>query len=110
MDAGAWHPPSLTGNAAQTQVASRSVFPASTIRALRMLMRTAVRSGAASQAGQLSGGPVYGQVGTAQVAKRQWANWFVGYRGGVAFAVLVLSQSPQTSAVPAGTRFLSLLP
>jgi hypothetical protein len=52
---------------------------------------------------------VYGQVGTARATagSKYWAHWFVGYRGGVAFAVLVLSKSPSTSAVPLGASFLS---
>ena len=85
------------------------MFPAGTMQTLRTLMRAAVRSGAASNPG-LAGQQVYGQVGTAQVSKRLWANWFVGYRGDVAFAVMVLSRSPATSAVPAGAQFLHALP
>jgi cell division protein FtsI/penicillin-binding protein 2 len=110
VDAGAWHPPSLTSDAAQTQADPRPVFPARTIQELRMLMRAAVQSGAASQAGHLPGAPVSGQVGVVQVGKHLWASWFVGYRGDVAFAVLQLSHSSQTSAVPAGAQFLSTLP
>ena len=111
VDTGSWHAPSLTSGAGatQTQAAARAVFPASAMQTLRTLMRAAVRSGAASAPG-LAGQPVYGQVGTAQVSKRLWANWFVGYRGSVAFAVMVLSRSPATSAVPAGAQFLSALP
>ena len=46
-----------------------------------------------------------GQVGTAQVTpgSKWWAHWFVGYRGGVAFAVLELTKGPGLrSAVPLG--------
>jgi cell division protein FtsI/penicillin-binding protein 2 len=109
VDAGAWHAPSLTSAAAQTQVDPKPVFSASTIQALRTLMRAAVKSGAASKA-DLTGPPVYGQVGVARAGKKIWASWFVGYRGDVAFAVLQLSRSPLTSAVPAGAQFLSTLP
>ena len=41
-----------------------------------------------------------GQVGSAQVSKRVWANWFVGYRGDVAFAVMVLN--PASARLYAG--------
>lgn len=109
VDSGSWHPPSLTSGATQAQAASRAAFPADTIAQLQLLMRTAVHSGAARSA-DLTGTAVYGQVGTAPAGKRLWAHWFVGYRGDVAFAVMVLSHSPATSAVPSGAQFLSTLP
>lgn len=110
VDAGSLRPPSLTAHGAQAQTAaSRVVFPARRIQQLRSLMRAAVASGAASQA-DLAGTPVSGQVGTVKVARHQWASWFVGYRGDVAFAVLQLSRSPLTSAVPTGAQFLSAVP
>ena len=70
---------------------------------LRTLMREAVTSGAARGA-NLAGAPVYGQVGTARAAagSKYWAHWFVGYRGGVAFAVLELTKSPVHVRRPAG--------
>ena len=69
-----------------------------TVNSLRSLMRAAVASGAARGA-NLAGTPVYGQVGTARSAagSKYWAHWFVGYRGDVAFAVLELTKSPDTS-------------
>jgi len=39
-----------------------------------------------------------------------WANWFVGYRGGVAVAVLQLSHSSATSAVPLAAQVLAAAP
>jgi hypothetical protein len=38
---------------------------------------------------------------------RWWAHWFVGYRGDVAFAVLVVTRSASASAVPLGAAFLA---
>lgn len=108
VDAGTWHPPSVTSSLAQTQAAAKITFPASRIQQLRTLMRAAVHSGTATQA-DLAGAPVYGQAGVAPVSRNLWANWFVGYRGNVAFAVLQLSRSPLTSAVPTGAQFLNLL-
>jgi membrane peptidoglycan carboxypeptidase len=71
-------------------------------------MRAVVTSGAAKSA-NLPGQPVSGQVGTAQFTpgSKWWAHWFVGYRGGVAFAVLQLTKGPAGSAVPLGRSFLT---
>jgi cell division protein FtsI/penicillin-binding protein 2 len=71
-------------------------------------MRAVVTNGAARSA-NLRGAPVSGQVGTAQVTRgsKWWAHWFVGYRSGVAFAVLQLTKGSGGSAVPLGRSFLS---
>lgn len=108
VKAGAVHAPSLT-TGAQTQSDQRTVLSAAGVQTLRTLMRAAVSSGAAKGA-DLSGTPVSGQVGVAPMGKHKWASWFVGYRGDVAFAVLQITASPLTSAVPAGTQFLRALP
>jgi membrane peptidoglycan carboxypeptidase len=86
----------------------RVVADPQTVDSLRSLMRQAVASGAARDA-NLAGLPVYGQVGTARAGagSKYWAHWFVGYRGNVAFAVLELTKSPSTSAVPLGASFLA---
>ncbi len=82
-----------------------------TADSLRTLMRTAVSGGAAraAGAGDLPGKPVYGQVGRAQVSSGSggtWANWFVGYRGNIAFAVLELGDGGTAGAVSLASRFL----
>jgi cell division protein FtsI/penicillin-binding protein 2 len=106
--AGVWHPPVLTINPPDPGLTPRAVAAAPTLGLLRQLMRTAVTTGAASRA-NLAGPPVYGQVGTTQVSPGSswWAHWFVGYRGGVAFAVLQLTKSSSGSAVPLGSAFLA---
>jgi cell division protein FtsI/penicillin-binding protein 2 len=85
---------------------------------LRSLMRASVSGGAATSAGPagLRGRPVYGQVGRAPLktgAGRTWANWFVGYRGNIAFAVLEVG-SPSTAstqgAAALAARFLRASP
>jgi cell division protein FtsI/penicillin-binding protein 2 len=108
VDAGKWHPPMLVTSPPDPGLSPRVVASAQTVGSLRTLMRDSVVSGAARGA-NLGGTPVYGQVGTARAAvgSKYWAHWFVGYRGGVAFAVLELTKSPSTSAVPVGTAFLS---
>jgi len=86
----------------------RAVAGAQTVGELRQLMRAVVAKGAA-QSANLSGTPVSGQVGTAQATpgSKWWAHWFVGYRGGMAFAVLQLTRSAAGSAVPLGSSFLT---
>jgi len=108
VDAGKWRPPVLVTSPPDPGLSPRVVADAQTVGSLRTLMRDAVVSGAARGA-NLAGTPVYGQVGTARATpgSKYWAHWFVGYRGDVAFAVLVLTKSPSTSAVPIGASFLS---
>ena len=108
VDSGKWRPPMLVTSPPDPGLSPRVVADPQTVDSLRSLMRQAVASGAARGA-NLAGLPVYGQVGTARAAagSKYWAHWFVGYRGSVAFAVLELTKSPTTSAVPLGASFLS---
>ena len=108
VDAGTWHPPVLVTSPPDPGLSPRAVAGAQTVGALRQLMRAVVTNGAARSA-NLRGAPVSGQVGTAQVTPgaKWWANWFVGYRDGVAFAVLQLTKSSAGSAVPLGRSFLA---
>lgn len=105
---GKWHPPVLVTTPPDPGLTPRAVASPQTVGSLRQLMRAAVANGAA-RAANLSGTPVYGQVGTAPMTpgSHWWAHWFVGYRGDVAFAVLVLSKSSSASAVPLGAAFLA---
>jgi cell division protein FtsI/penicillin-binding protein 2 len=109
VDYGKWHPPMLVTSPPDPGLSPRVVADPQTVNSLRSLMRQAVASGAAQGANLAGGLPVYGQVGTARAAagSKYWAHWFVGYRGSVAFAVLELTKSPGTSAVPLGASFLS---
>jgi cell division protein FtsI/penicillin-binding protein 2 len=112
VDNGIWHEPSLVTN--PDPVRSQQVrFSASTMASLRVLMREAVRSGAAKRA-DVGGAPVYGQVGTTSLGgsgrHQRWATWFVGYRGATAFAVLEFSASSRVSAVPIAAHFLQAAP
>jgi len=108
VDAGTWHPPVLITSPPDPGLSPRAVAGAQTVGSLRQLMRAVVASGAARSA-NLPGTPVSGQVGTAQATpgSKWWAHWFVGYRGGVAFAVLTLTRSSSDSAVPLGASFLT---
>ena len=94
VDAGSWHAPSLLAGPANQPAAPKPPFGSGVISQLKHLMWLSVRSGAAHQA-NLPGGAVFGQVGTAPLAGHHGitAIWFVGFRGNVAFAVLVFSHS-----------------
>ena len=108
VDSGIRRPPVLVTDPADPGLAPKAVAGPQTVAALRTLMRSTVAAGAAQEA-DLAGTPVYGQVGNAPAApgSKLWASWFVGYRGDVAFAVLELTTSPSTSAVPLGASFLA---
>ena len=56
---------------------------------------------------------VYGQVGTTLLTSgkhKKWATWFVGYRGGIAFAAVEFTASPRVSAAPLARSFLLSAP
>jgi cell division protein FtsI/penicillin-binding protein 2 len=109
---GTWHEPSLVTKPPDAQASRQTPFTATTLASLRGLMRQAVQSGAARRA-DVAGQPVFGQVGTALLTggrHKKWAAWFVGYRGGIAFAVLEFTRSPMVSAAPLAGRFLRSAP
>jgi cell division protein FtsI/penicillin-binding protein 2 len=112
VDTGTWHEPSLVTRPPDEQRSQRTRFAVDALASLRRLMREAVRSGAARQAG-LAGQPVFGQVGTTLLRAGRhpkWAAWFAGYRGDMAFAVLEVSGSPRVSAAPVAATFLTAAP
>jgi transpeptidase family protein/MecA-like transpeptidase family protein len=80
--------------------------PANVIRSLRTMMRDVVTSGRAK--GLAGYGQVYGKTGTAEVGAGEPAHgWFAGYRGDVAFAVLVEGGDTSAVAVDVSGRFLA---
>ena len=111
VDSGARHAPSMIITPGDPATAGRAAgaVSAAYLATLRALMRATVHQGVARQA-DLAGLPVYGQVGTVLYRPGKhpvWATWFVGYRGDVAIAVLELSRSASTSAVPLAARVLA---
>ena len=75
------------------------------IDALRTMMRQVVVAGTASRLASL--GEVSGKTGTAQVGAGDRAHgWFVGYRGDLAFAVLLVDAGSSQPAVEVAARFL----
>ncbi|MHA6784414.1 penicillin-binding transpeptidase domain-containing protein [Pseudonocardia saturnea] len=76
---------------------------------VRPMMRAVVTEGSATLLAGL--GEVYGKTGTAEFTNDGRAHgWFVGYRGDVAIAVLVVDGGSSGPAVEAAARFLTAFP
>jgi cell division protein FtsI/penicillin-binding protein 2 len=85
---------------------------ASTVAAMKTMMRAVVTSGTATKCNGIPGGPVYGKTGTAQYnnVPNDSHSWFMGYQGDVAFAVFVEGGGlSTTAAVPIAAKFLTSL-
>jgi cell division protein FtsI/penicillin-binding protein 2 len=77
---------------------------------VRTMMRAVVTEGTATKLNGL--GEVYGKTGTAEFdldGRRGAHGWFAGFRGDVAFAVLVVDGGSSTPAVEVAGRFLSAI-
>jgi beta-lactamase class D len=83
-------------------------MPREVADAVRVMMREAVTQGTAqSLAGQ---GDLFGQTGTAEDNPSDTHGWFVGFRGDLAFATLVVGGGSSGAALEVSGRFLSALP
>jgi cell division protein FtsI/penicillin-binding protein 2 len=120
VDSGTWHSPTLVTNPVNPgnpKLASSFSLTTQVTGTLRSLMRKTVTDGA-GRAANLLGTPVYGQAGQAALAQgssKQQAMWFVGYRGGIAFAVLELvpaghGSGTDSAAVALASQFLQRIP
>jgi cell division protein FtsI/penicillin-binding protein 2 len=90
VDAGTVHPPRLVAGAADERVAARRLDP-TVVAGLRSMMAEVVASGTGTPAA-VPGQQVYGKTGTAEFGTANPPTthaWFIGFRGDVAFAVLV---------------------
>jgi hypothetical protein len=90
IEDGTWRPPQLVISPAPAQAAAPHKLDSSLLNTLRPMMRAVVTIGTASHVGFPAG--VYGKTGTAEYgtgANPPTHAWFVGYRGDLAFAVLV---------------------
>ncbi|MBV8386798.1 MAG: penicillin-binding protein [Acidimicrobiia bacterium] len=112
---GIWHPPTLVSDPPQAAAASPVSVDPGIDSALHQLMRVVVTSGtgtAANVAG--AGGPVYGKTGTAEFGPGNppaTHAWFIGFRGDIAFAVLVEGGGVGGQvAAPIAAKFLRQLP
>ncbi|WP_232662469.1 penicillin-binding transpeptidase domain-containing protein [Pseudonocardia sp. TRM90224] len=90
-----------------TQVTKAATTPdRAVLDQVRQMMRAVVTEGTATRLAGL--GEVYGKTGTAEFTDNGRAHgWFVGYRGDVAFAVLVVDAGSSEPAVATAQRFLS---
>jgi cell division protein FtsI/penicillin-binding protein 2 len=107
VDSGKWHAPSLVTNSdlAEPSPAPRGTTSAKVLTELRALMRDAAKS--RGNAAADIGGDVYAQAGSGRYGSDHlWINWFVGYRGGIAFAAVELGKAPSTSVSSLAGSFL----
>ncbi len=108
VDTGRWHAPSLVTDSSSSPgvVAARETMSRQVLSELQSLMHGAVVHGSAAAANV--GGTVYGQVGNAAFGGKGHLSisWFVGYQGGVAFAVVELVKSPSDAAASVAGAFL----
>lgn len=108
VDSGRWHSPVLVTDPPDPGAVPVAPLAPKLMGTLRALMRGTVTSGAGRVAG-VRGPAVFGQVGSAPMSVhggRTWAYWFVGFRGDVAFAVLVLGRPGGPGAAPIAAAFL----
>jgi cell division protein FtsI/penicillin-binding protein 2 len=108
---GVYHSPVLVSNPPDKPSAGQAPLSGSALSSLRALMRAAVTSGA-GQSANVSGTAVYGQTALVQTGTgqhTQYQSWFVGFRGNVAFTVLVASSSHDISASILAGQFLNAL-
>ncbi len=106
VDAGKWHVPQMIQTPASPPAAGTSLDPGMT-SALQVLMRGAVRSGAA-HAASLPGQPVAGQIGLVRTGSG-WMSWFVGYRGDTAIAAIESGKTARLSAAALAGAFFTAL-
>ena len=90
VEDGTWRPPLLVTSPAPPQAARPRQLPATILDTLRPMMKAVVTIGTAAGVGFPPG--VYGKTGTAEYGSGvnpPAHGWFIGYRGDLAFAVLV---------------------
>lgn len=84
--------------------------PPAVLEALRPMMREVITGGSGTALRGLPG-EVHGKTGTAQFGDGSHSHgWFVGYRGDLALAVLVVDGGASGPAVQAASRFLRAIP
>jgi len=90
VENGTWRPPQLVISPAPKQTSQPQQLSPTVLTTLRPMMRAVVTTGTAANVGFQAG--VFGKTGTAEFGSAQNPKshaWFVGYRGDLAFAVLV---------------------
>ena len=90
VEDGTWRPPQLVLSPVPKQSAQPQQLGSTVLATLRPMMRAVVTTGTAANVGFQAG--VFGKTGTAEFGSSGTPRahaWFVGYRGDLAFAVLV---------------------
>jgi len=107
---GATPTPTLIRGAAATVVTNPPpAVPQPVLAGVRQMMREVVTAGTATAVSGL--GAVYGKTGEAQFGDGTRSHaWFVGYRGDLAFATLVVDGASSSNAVAVTKQFLATLP
>jgi cell division protein FtsI/penicillin-binding protein 2 len=102
-------PQLLPGRATEVTKAATAPDPAA-LEQVRAMMRAVVTEGTATALNGL--GEVRGKTGTAEFTNdgSRAHGWFVGYRGDLAFAVLVVDGGTSEPAVATAGRFLAAVP
>ncbi len=102
-------PQLVAGRPTEVLTAATTPDPAA-LEQVRTMMRAVVTEGTATALNGL--GEVRGKTGTAEFTNdgTRAHGWFVGYRGDVAFAVLVVDGGSSEPAVAAAGRFLGAVP
>jgi cell division protein FtsI/penicillin-binding protein 2 len=107
VDSGHWHAPSLVAGMSDSSSAVRTAESPQVLDELRLLMRQTMRTSPNAVANV--GGTVFGQAGSAPFNSQLNIDWFVGYQGNVAFAVVELAKSASDTAAPLAASFLQNL-
>jgi cell division protein FtsI/penicillin-binding protein 2 len=110
VQSGQWHAPSLVSSIADPSSARPSMESGAVLTALRGLMQSAMQTPQNAPANV--GGDVFGQAGSAPFGSGNLrSDWFVGYQGDIAFAVVQLSSAaaPNASATQLTASFLQHL-
>ncbi|WP_182708281.1 penicillin-binding transpeptidase domain-containing protein [Thermomonospora cellulosilytica] len=92
VEAGTWRPPLLLKEPRDRQTIQAQPLDALPVGELKRLMQRAVNSGTARAARIPGSFPVHGvvaQVSYTEGGKPRKVSWFVGFRGGLAFAIAV---------------------
>ena len=109
---GTWHPPTLVDDPPQGAAAPPVAVDPGIDASLHQLMRAVVTSGTGTAANV--GNAVFGKTGTAEFGPGDppaTHAWFIGFRGDVAFAVLVEGGGVGGQvAAPIAAKFLHALP
>jgi cell division protein FtsI/penicillin-binding protein 2 len=112
VDSGQYRPPRLVGGAPDDSAPS-TPLPTAVVSGLRQMMSAVVTSGTAAGTGLPAG--TYAKTGTAQFGSGNplpTDAWLIGYRGNVAFAIVVQNSKGNGGPVdgPIVAKFLDALP